>query len=448
MESQNVKNVSRRNFLANSAIGMVAGAMVPAMVTGCSSSTEPQWKPIDFPEWPDKAPDGKPLKAALIGCGGRGSGAIVNFLDAGNGLSVVALADVFPDRLNSCRSMLKGKGHEIPDDKCFLGFDAYKQAIATDADVVLLCTPPVFRAEHFTAAVDAGKHIFMEKPCAVDPTGARAILVAAKRAEQKGLCVISGTIRRSQKDCIETWRRVQGGAIGDFVSAHVIRNGGALWHKKREEGWTDMEYMLRNWVNFCWLSGDHIVEQFIHEIDQMTWFVGQHPVRANAYGGRHRRVNGDQFDFFCVEYEYADKKRSNCSARQINGCSNEHAILVYGTKGYTNCFNKIWDLSGNIVWEYPYPKEGDTDKSWVVKDPFEMEHVRLVTAIRTNQPVNDAEAHVQSTLMTIMARQSAYTGKDVTWDEITASALKLGPETYAFGPVPGIPEIPPVPGTL
>ena len=209
-----------------------------------------------------------------------------------------------------------------------------------------------------------------------------------------------------------------------------------------------MEYMLRNWVNFSWISGDHIVEMFVHEIDVMAWFTRQHPVRATANGGRHRRITGDQFDFFSVQYEYANKMRATCSTRLINGCSNERDVLVYGTDGYTNCKDTIFDLKGNIIWKYPMPKPEDADQTWKVKNATEEEHVRFVTAIRNNKPVNDTESLVQSTLMAIMGRMAAYTGKDVTWDEIMASTLKLGPETYEMGPVSGIPEVPPVAGTI
>lgn len=444
-----INPLSRREFLGRSAVGAIGAVTLPGIITSCSSQGDAKksLNQVEIPELLAAAPDGKPLKAGLIGCGGRGSGAASNFLEAGPNLQIVALGDLFADRLNSCRQALKEKGQEIADDKCFLGFDAWQKVIDAGVDVVLLCTPPVFRAAQFEAAINAGKHVFMEKPCAVDPVGARTILIASKKAEQNGLCVVSGTIRRSQKDCVETYRRVAEGAIGDIVSAHVIRNGGALWHRKRQPEWTDMEYMVRNWVNFCWLSGDHIVEQFVHEIDQMSWFVGKRPVKAIGYGGRHRRVTGDQFDFFSIEYAYESGMRAHCSARQISGCGNAHNVMVYGTKGYTNCFDTIFNLDGTVAWKYPTPKPEDPDQTWAVKDPFVQEHIRWVTAIRTGKYLNDAEAHVQSTLMAIMGRMAAYTGKDITWEEIMASTLKLGPETYEMGAVPGIEEVIPVAGT-
>jgi predicted dehydrogenase len=444
-------NFSRRGFLKSSVGGAIGAVAVPSFITGCSSASKSEkadvLKEVAVPTLLDKAPDGKPLKAGLVGCGGRGTGAAVDFISAGNGLSLVAIGDLFEDKLTACRAELKKNGIEIADDKCFIGFDAYQKVIDSDVDIVLLCTPPVFRPIHFDYVVEKGKHCFMEKPCSVDPVGARRILAAGKRADAKGLSVISGTIRRSQKDCIETYRRVAGGAIGDIVSAHTIRHGGSLWHIKRKPEWNDMEYMLRNWVNFCWTSGDLIVEQFVHEIDMVAWFLGDKPpVRAEATGGRQRRVTGDMYDFFSVEYIYDNGMHVHATSRQISGCDNDHSVLVYGTKGYTNCFDTIFNPDGSIAWKYPYPKEGDADQSMAVPNPFVSEHVRMVESIRTNKPVNDVDKHVQSVLMAIMGRISAYTGKFVTWDQIMASSLKLGPETYAFGPVPGIPETPPVAG--
>lgn len=445
--------LNRRDFLKTSAVGALSVAAIPSLITsGCTSSSSSKTAPIfgdvSIPEILTTAPDGRPLKAGLIGCGGRGTGAALNFLDAGNGLEIVMLADIFPDKMDECRKLLKERGVEIAESHCFIGFDSYKQVIESDVDVVLLCTPPVFRPDHFKYAIEKGKHVFMEKPCAVDPVGARSILKSSKMADQKGLSVISGTIRRSQKDCLETYRRVAEGAIGNIVSAQVLRNNASLWHKKRQAGWNDMEYMMRNWVNFTWVSGDMALEQFIHEIDMMSWFMGDRkPTRAVAYGGRQRRVTGDVYDFYSIQYLYEDGLRSNCSSRQINGCDDELSVMVYGTKGYTNCFDTIYNLDGTIAWQYPKPMPEDADQSWAVPDPYVQEIIRLVTAIRTDTPVNDAEIHVQSTLMAMMARSSAYSGKQVTWDEILASNEKLGPETYAFGSVPGIVEEVPRPGT-
>lgn len=444
--------LNRRDFLKSSAAGTLGAVAVsfPSVLTSCSggnNGSDAKLIDVEVPEILASAPDGKPLKAGLVGCGGRGTGAALNFISAGTGLTITALGDVFQDKLDKCREELAKNGLEIADENCFVGFDAYQKVIDSGVDVVLLCTPPVFRPMHFEYAIKNNKHCFIEKPCAVDPVGAKRMLVAEKLAAQKGLSVISGTIRRSQKDCIETYRRVAGGAIGDIVSAHVSRLGGALWFIKRQPGWTDMEYMLRNWVNFNWTSGDFIVEQFIHEIDMMTWFMGEkRPVRAEAIGGRQRRYTGDMYDMISVEYVYEDGLRAHCTSRQIGGCDYNHSVMVYGTKGYTNCFDTIYNLDGSIAWKYPKPNPEDADQSMAVPDPYRQEHVRLVTAIRTNKPVNDVAQHVQSTIMAMMGRESAYTGKFVTWDEMVASSMELGPKTYEFGPVPDIKEEIPLAG--
>jgi myo-inositol 2-dehydrogenase/D-chiro-inositol 1-dehydrogenase len=442
-----VKNeLSRRSFITKTTLASIGALGVSGVLSSCSDSGSRRIKE-KLPVLLDKAPDGKLLKAGLIGCGGRGTGAAINFLDAGPNLEIVALGDVFQDRIDKCRSELKKqKNIEIPDDKCFIGFDNYEKVLDSGIDVVLLCTPPHFRPQHVDAAVKAEKHIFMEKPCAVDPSGARSVMVSSARAKEKGLCIVSGTIRRVQKDFMETRRRVVNGEIGEIVSAHIIRNGGSLWVIKKQPGWSDMEYMLRNWANFCWLSGDHIVEQFIHEIDVMNWYIGKNPVKAIGWGGRQRRITGDQYDFFSVEYVYENGMHTHCAARQISGCSNMTKQFFTGTKGFANAKGTIYDLKGEEIWNYPIPGEGDADQTWKVKDPFVQEHVNLVTAIRTGKIINDAEAQINSTLICIMGRISAYTGKDVTWEEVMNSDLYLGPKNYAFGPVPGISEIVPVIG--
>jgi myo-inositol 2-dehydrogenase / D-chiro-inositol 1-dehydrogenase len=441
------KELSRRSFIANTAIATVGTLGAAQLLSGCAGNSAKKGQ-VGLPALLNEAPDGKVLKAGLIGCGGRGTGAAVNFLDAGPNLQIVALGDIFQDRLDKCRSELKAqKNVEIPDEKCFLGFDNYEKVIDSGVDIVLLCTPPHFRPQHVEAAVKAGKHIFMEKPCAVDPVGARSVLVSSERAKQNGLAIVSGTIRRVQKDFMETRRRVLNGEIGEIVSAHIIRNGGSLWVIKRQPGMSDMEYMLRNWANFCWLSGDHIVEQFIHEIDVMNWYLGKNPVKAMGWGGRQRRITGDQYDFFSIEYLYDNGMQTHCAARQITGCSNLTKQLIVGTNGFANAKGNIYNLKGEEIWKYPYPAEGAADKTWSVKDPYVQEHINLVTSIRTGNIINDAEAQVNSTLITIMGRMSAYTGKDVTWEELMNSDLYLGPKTYAFGPVPGIPEQIPVIGS-
>ena len=395
----------------------------------------------------EQAPDGTVIKAGLIGCGGRGTGAAIDFLNAGPNLQIVALGDVFKDKLDACREVLKKeKNIDVADENCFIGFDSYQKVIDAGVDVVLLCTPPHFRPTHVEAAVNARKHIFMEKPVAVDPVGVRRVLASVKRAQSLNLNIISGTIRRSQKDYMETRRRVLNGEIGDITGAHIIRNGGALWFRTKRPEWSDMEYMLRNWVNFCWLSGDHITEQFIHEIDVMNWYLGKYPVKASGWGGRQRRVTGDQYDFFSVEYLYDNGMRTHCAARQVDGCSNGKVEQINCSNGYADASGKLYDLKGNMIWEYPTPGEEDSQSEWKVTNPYVQEHINLVTAIRTGNTINDGEDQAYSSLVAIMGRVAAYTGKDVTWDEILNSGLQLGPEVYDMGPVKGVGETIPVVG--
>ncbi len=434
------EDLNRRNFLSKTTLGAAGIISAASLISSCTNSKSTK-EEAKLPELLDQAPDGKVIKAGLIGCGGRGTGAAVNFLDAGPNLQITAVGDVFQDKVDSFRAKLKEeKSIEIADENCFVGFDSYQKVIDSGVDMVILCTPPHFRPAHVEAAINARKHVFMEKPVAVDPVGARSVLASSKKAESLGLCMVSGTIRRVQKDYMETHRRVANGEIGEIVGANIIRNGGALWYRNRKPEWTDMEYMLRNWVNFTWLSGDHITEQFIHEIDAMSWHMGKVPKSAIGWGGRQRRVTGDQYDFFSIEYVYENGVRAHCAARQINGCTNRKVQQINGTKGFADASGKIFDLHGNVIWKYPHPEEGDSESEWKVTNPFVQEHINLVTAIRTGNTISDAEAQVNSTLMTIMGRISAYTGRDVTWEEMLNSDLYLGPKVYVMGMVPGIPE--------
>lgn len=446
--NSNNQSLTRRNFLKNSmaagTIGVVGG--IP-LLNSCSSPKQTKSDAISLPTLLEQAPDGKTLKAGLVGCGGRGTGAAIDFLNAGPNLEIIALGDVFQDQINGCRDILKKqKNVEIPDEKCFVGFDSYEKVLDAGIDVVLLCTPPHFRPAHVEAAVNARKHIFMEKPIAVDPMGIRKVMAAVKRAESLNLNIISGTIRRVQKDYMETRRRVLNGEIGDITGAHIIRNGGALWYRSRRPEWSDMEYMLKNWVNFCWLSGDHIAEQFIHEIDVMNWYLGQYPVKASGWGGRQRRVTGDQYDFFSIDYLYDNGMRTHCAARQIDGCSNGKVEQINCTNGYADAAGKLYNWKGEVIWEYPYPAEDDTSTRWKVTNPFVQEHINLVNAIRTGNTINDGEDQANSTLVAIMGRIAAYTGKDVTREEILNSDLYLGPKTYVMGNVENVPETIPLAG--
>ncbi len=437
---------SRRKFLENAA---VIGALGAVGINGIlSASSCKRRSVITLPEPLDEAPDGPVLKAGLIGCGGRGRGAAENFLNAGPNLELTALGDLFQDQIETTRKELKEKkGVEVADENCFLGFDAFEKVIDSGVDIIILATPPVFRPDHFDAAVKARKHVFMEKPVCVDPVGARSILATAQRAEELGLSVVAGTQRRHQRDYLKTYEQILNGAIGDIVAGNCYWNQSKLWHRNREEGWSDMEWMIRNWVNWAWLSGDHIVEQHVHNIDVINWYTGKHPIKAVAFGSRLRRITGDQYDNFSVDFVYDNDMHLHSMCRQINDCANSVSEYIRGTKGYSNGVNTIYNPDGSVKWTYEYPLDENGEPTGTPKvDPYDQEHIDLVTAIRTNAPINEGENVAHSTLTAIMGRISAYTGKEVTWEEMMNSDLKLGKETYALGPIDMTPVIP-LPGS-
>jgi myo-inositol 2-dehydrogenase/D-chiro-inositol 1-dehydrogenase len=317
----------------------------------------------------------------------------------------------------------------------------------TDLDVVILATPPKFRPVHFLEAVTNNKHVFMEKPVAVDSSGIRSVITTARKAAAIGLNVVTGTQRRHQEDYIETYKQVANGAIGRITSAKAFWNQEHVWFRTREPGWNDMEYMIRNWNNFCWLCGDHILDTHVHNIDVINWFIGKHPEKAIGYGGRHRRVTGDQYDFFSVDFDYGNGLSSHSMCRQIDSCANGTGELIMGTEGYTNCMNTIWDLDGKIKWRFKYPKDENGNPTTTISIPsYVQEHTHLVYAIRSGNTVNEGEQTALSTLTAIMGRTAAYTGRLITWDEILKSDMELGPSKIEFGPVEMVFETP-VPGT-
>ena len=421
----------KQSFDRRAFIGTVVAVGAGAVLASCRKS------------FVNRAPDGPVLRAGLIGCGERGTGAAQQFLRAGSHLEIVALGDVLDDRLKSCRDILARKWkQQIPDSRCFIGFDAYKKVLEADVDVVLLATPPHFRPLHFDAAVDAKKHCFIEKPCAVDAPGVRTVLASGQKATAYNLTVVAGSQRRHDRAYKETYEHVSQGAIGDIVSATARWNGGQTWYTPRKKKWSDMEAMIRDWTNWRWLSGDHIVEQHVHNLDTVLWFTGMNPVKAVGSGGRVQRVTGDQFDFFNVNFTYPNGGTLASMCRQIDGCDEDISELVMGTKGYTNCQNTIYDLKGKVVWKY---QESGQEPGRSHYSPYELEHVDFVTAIRTNQPLNEAEHIAHSTLTAIMGRTAAYTGKVVTWEEIMDSSERLGPAEYALGPL-DLKAVVPVPG--
>ncbi len=442
MQQEAKGSLSRRGFM--NAVGAVGAAGAFCSLSAKSEAA----KAVEKKTFLDKAPDGKPLKAGLVGCGGRGTGAAQNFLNSGPNVQITALADVFQDRLDNCRKSLKEKNkQEVPEANCFLGFDAYKRLIDSGVDIVLLATPPYFRPEQFAACIEAGKHVFMEKPVAVDPVGARSIMKTADKADAKGLVVATGTQRRSQRDYVSTYEMIRKGAIGDIVSANCYWNGGQLWYRTKKPEWSDMEYMIRDWVNWCWLSGDHIVEQHVHNIDVINWFTGMHPVEAVGFGARHRRVTGDQFDCFSTDFVYENGIHVHSMCRQIDGCVNNVSEHVRGTAGSSNCHNEILGPTGQKLWAYNYGKDDRGRPRKNVKvSPYDQEHIELVAAIRANKPYNNAKNTAIATMCAIMARESCYTGKKTTWDQMMKSDMQLGPKKIAMGPV-DMKAVVPVPGT-
>ncbi len=441
------KNTSRRKFIRNAA---ALGAIGVAGFSQVLHSCKPGDKPIEPGLTPflDQAADGEPLRAGVIGRGGRGTGAAINFLNSGNDLSIHAIADVFQDRIDSFREKVKDKkGVEIDDANCFTGFDAFKRLLETDVNYIILATPPYFRPEHFQAAVEARMHIFMEKPVAVDPVGVRKIIAASKQAEAAGLCVVTGTQRRHARDYTEVYKQVRSGSIGDIVSANVYWNSGKLWHRDPKPGWTEMEAMLRDWVNWTWLSGDHLVEQHIHNIDVINWFAGKFPEEVVGVGSRQRRVSGDCYDNFFLDFIYDKNVHMNSMCRQINDCANSVSENLRGTKGYTNCKNTIWNTDGSLRYEYAYPtnEEGKEDPKALIS-PYDQEHIDLITAIRTGKQIVEAEETANTNLTVIMGRMAAYTGKKVTWEEVMGSDLQVGPKVIEMGPV-DLEYMVPKPGT-
>jgi myo-inositol 2-dehydrogenase/D-chiro-inositol 1-dehydrogenase len=431
---------SRRRFLGNTAaIGALGVVGASQLIRSCSSDPAATTGTVTAPTILGTAPDGQPLRAGVVGAGGRGTGAALNFLDAGPNLSVVAVADVFQDRVDGFRKELKEKKDvELDDANCFVGFDGFKKLLEMDLDYVILATPPFFRPEHFQACVEARKHVFMEKPVAVDPVGARAIMAASKQAEAAGLCVVTGTQRRHAWSYQNVKARIDAGMIGDIVSTNVYWNQNKLWHREKQPTWTEMEFMIRDWVNWTWLSGDHIVEQHVHNIDVSNWFMGTHPVEAVAMGSRLRRPTGDCYDNFAVDFVYDKSIHMNSMCRQINDCATNVTELVRGTKGYSFTNNRdVWNLydpEGNELYKWESPVDGEGNKT--ENSPYVQEHIDLINAIRTGEQIVEAEETAKSVLTAIMGRESAYTGEKKTWEDMMGSDMVLGPKgELTMGPV-------------
>lgn len=382
------------------------------------------------------AEDAAPLRIGLVGCGRRGTGAVLDCVKSSPNVLVTALGDLFEAPLAEGKEKLRQqiKDHcRFTDATCFSGFDAYQKVLAADIDLVLLCTPPAFRALHLEAAVNAGKHVFMEKPVAVDPAGIRSVLKSGERAEKKKLAIVAGTQRRHQAPYLDLVQRIHGGAIGEIVSGQVYWVGDYGYYPavQRQPGWSDMEWQIRNWNYFTWLSGDHIVEQHVHNIDIANWVMQAHPVKAFGLGGRQQRTGpefGHIYDHFAVEYEYPNGVRIQSLCRQNADTYErvgEHFIGTLGTA----------EPGKGITGKNAHKYKG---KDW---NPYEREHADLIASIREGKPINEAKTVAESTLTAIMGRMAAYTGQEVTWHFVMEkSKLDLAPPAYAMGDLP----VPPV----
>jgi len=369
---------TRRELLRSSAVA--AGTL---MISGAAG-------PLAFAAGSDT------IRVGVIGCGGRGSGAAKNCADSSPGVKIVALADAFGDRLQGLK-----KSFNVPDDRCFVGLDAYKQVLALpDVNLVILATPPGFRPIHLAEAIKQGKNVFMEKPVCVCPAGYKMVIEASEQAQQKGLAIVAGTQRRHQNDYVEAMKRIHDGAIGDIVSAQCYWNMGGLWVNKRQPSQSDVEWQIRNWLYFTWLSGDHICEQHVHNLDVVNWaFKDAQPVDVHGLGGRQWRTGpeyGNIFDHFGVEFTYPNDVKTISMCRQIEGTTDNVSERVVGTKGIWR--SEVSAIEGENPWKYAGPNV----------DPYVQEHTDLIKSIRDGKPLNEGKRVADSTLCAIMGRESAY----------------------------------------
>jgi predicted dehydrogenase len=374
------------------------------------------------------------IKIALIGCGGRGTGAIAQALKTKQNVKLVAMADAFEDRIESCYKNITGEAGgslkskiDVPKDRMFAGFEGYKQAIAL-ADVVILTTPPGFRPQHFEEAIAQGKHVFMEKPVATDPAGIQRVLAAAQIAKQKKLNVVVGLQRHYQTSYRNLIKRLRDGMVGDIVSASAWWNNDGVWVNPRKPGQTEMEYQMRNWYYFNWLCGDHITEQHIHNIDVINWAKNAYPIRARGTGGREVRngkENGEIFDHHIVEFEYADGTILNSQCRHIPGTWAKVDELVIGTKGKIMFdAGHITDLKGKTLFKHDDKNDAN---------PYQVEHDELFAAIAKGiYKFADAENGAKSTMTSILGRMATYSGQVIEWDKAINSGINILPSQLSW----------------
>jgi myo-inositol 2-dehydrogenase/D-chiro-inositol 1-dehydrogenase len=387
---------------------------------------------------------GKTIKVALVGCGGRGTGDLRSFLEACEILGlqgeVVALADAFADAVEATAQKL-----EVPANRCHVGFDAYRKVAKSDAEFVMLITPPLFRPLHLEAMLAAGKNVFIEKPCAVDAPGCRKVIELGEVARKKGLGISAGLQRRHSPGYLKNKALIEAGAIGEILGGIVSWNGKIPWIKDRQPGWSDADYLARNWLNWVELSGDHICEQHVHNLDVANWQIGHPPLSAVGFGGRARRETGNQYDFFSVDLDYGDSVHIHSQCRQISGCFNRVGEELRGTKGVVLGGGK---LKGDPSVTVPDP-HSDTDNETV------QELIDMIRGVRAGTPLNEARNVAESTATAVMARIAAYTGKKVLWSDLMQNEQSewynytsgIAAEDFETGNVRLPPEnIAPVPG--
>jgi predicted dehydrogenase len=373
------------------------------------------------------------IRVGLVGSGGRGTEAALNCVEASPDVVIAAVGDLFPDMVEKSVAQLRQKvpagRFAVTPETSFSGFDCCEKVLAANVDLVILAAPPFFRPAHLAAAVAAGKHVFTEKPVAVDPVGVRAVIASSELAAQKNLAIVAGTQRRHQAHYLEAMKRVRGGDIGEIVAGQCYWNMGALWVQRAAQNWadryskdwSDMEWQVRNWLFTAWASGDHIVEQHVHNLDVMNWAMGAHPVRCSGMGGRAARTDamyGNVWDHFAVEYEYPTGARVLSMCRQTAGAADNVSERVVGTAG--SCFTDGADavIKGARAW----------DNAAASPNPYVQEHVDLLASIKAGKPLNEGRQVAESTLTAIMGRMSAYTGRALNWDWVmNASRLDLAP---------------------
>ena len=386
------------------------------------------------------------IRVGLIGCGGRGTGAgIIDCAESSEGIELVAMGDLFQDHIASAPDRIKAnltrRGlptndiYKVTPETTFVGFDAYKKVIASDIDMVILTTPPNFRPDHLREAINAGKHVFMEKPVAVDPAGIRSVIKSAKMAKEKGLTLISGTQMRRLQSNREIMQRIHSGAIGNITGGQCVRTGGAMrtWRtdeKVQESEWSDMEYQIRRWLFWTWLSGDFIVEMHVHNLDIMNWALQSHPEKCIGVGGRQARTGmeyGNIYDHFSVEYQYPEDVRIEYIGTQIDNYTYRSNQRLTGTKG-----SVLLDFrKGIITGDNPYEFSGESP------NPSVLQCQEMINSIRNGTALNEGVQIAESTMTAILGRMSAYTGKEITWDwAMNESKLNLAPEKMQFGDIP------------